>query len=188
MNICYIGKRNTGKTTLLKKFFLAVIKEERGPVIILDSAVEEGNKSLINQLRAEGYIGHYFIFKNCSDVDTLKKFFLRDLTDGQPFYFDFSYCLERGNEKKGLIRNIWRNLYKNLISDTLKFILSYEWSPRKRPYLILDEIELNSKASQIIIDHLSEINFVMAIHDISYIASKKLISGIKIVYLTTQYH
>lgn len=188
MNICYVGKRNTGKTTLLKKFFLAVIRGGNRPIIVLDSAVEEGSKSLINQLCAEGYTGHYFIFKNYSDIDTLKKIFLRELADGLPFYFDFSYCLERGNEKEGSIKDKWRNLYKNLVSDTLNFILSYKWSPHKRPYLILDEIELNSKASQIIIDHLSEINLVMAIHNKSYIASEELLDSIKIIYLLNQYH
>ncbi len=110
------------------------------------------------------------------------------MADGLPFYFDFSYCLERGNEKNGSIKDKWRNLYKNLVSDTLNFVLSYEWSLHKRPYLILDEIELNSKASQIIIDHLSEINLVMAIHNKSYIASEELLDSIKIIYLLNQYH
>jgi len=97
MNICYVGKRNIGKTTLLKKFFLAVIRGGNKPIIVLDSAVEEGSKSLINQLCAEGYTGHYFIFKNYSDIDTLKKFFKRV---GRWTAFLFRFFLLFGKRKR----------------------------------------------------------------------------------------
>ncbi|MDD3434526.1 MAG: hypothetical protein PHD96_01210 [Candidatus Pacebacteria bacterium] len=187
MHICYIGNRNTGKTTRLKKIFLIALARKMEPIIILDSAVEEGNKSLINQLRQEGHQGYYFAFRDKEDINSFKKGFSENKMKSVPFYCDVSYCLERGHEARGLSENKWRNLYKDLVGDIVEVVLSQDWPVPTTPCFILDEIEINERAGQQLLVGLSQIHIALAIHSNFYIASPELLKAMKVVNLVFKY-
>lgn len=179
---CYIGARNTGKTTILKDSFLKLRCETSTFIFVIDSAVEEGDRSLIRQLQNAGHDGNYFSFKSPEDLTA----FRGSVFESSPVYCDVSYYLERGYEAENQKRKReFREQYKNLVADILETILSTDWQEKKL-VIIMDEIEVNGRAAQIILDHLSGVKILVAVHDPSYLP-KDLLDNIRVVTLSIKY-
>ncbi|MEM4230471.1 MAG: hypothetical protein QXF25_01175 [Candidatus Pacearchaeota archaeon] len=124
-----IGHRRSGKTSLLKKI-AERHKEIGNSLIIADSVVEEGEKSLINQLR-RSTSGSY-IKLNKRDLD------LRD----KVCYVDLSFYLERALEARD---NYDEENYQRLMEEHIKMLNKFFVSIRneKERVLIADEIDLS---------------------------------------------
>jgi len=179
---CYVGERDTGKTTALKKVFLALRQKSSAFIFVVDSAVEEGDKSLIRQLQSAGYAGSCFTFKCPEDLLIFKS----RAFESSPVFCDVSYYLERGHEARDPTRKQeLREHYKDLVADILEIILSADWQEAKL-VIVMDEIEINDRAGRIILDHLSEISIAIAAHNTSYVP-KELLGKTRTVVLTERH-
>jgi len=183
---CYIGGRNTGKTTILKRLFRKLHRlQKKLAIFVLDSAIQEGNKSLIKQLQAEGYWGALFEFKCAADFANFEK----NAFKSSVVFCDVSYYLEKGHEAEtGAEKEKLRNQYKETAADILEYILEHNWREMK-PIIIMDEIEINDRAAKIILKYLNTAIIRMAIHNINFAPPQLLAhANIKIVNLIHKYH
>lgn len=176
-----MGRRNAGKTSLLYLLIKKLIEQQNSLIVIIDSAVEHANKSLmmkISELQAA------YPNKDIISVSSTKK--IDDLvntinynTFNKILMFDVSKLLEYSNTLNDLRGRVYyREAYKNEVYEILSHLtnLGYDLS------LFFDEIELNDKSSKLIRKLNSNGSYgVFSIHDSSYMHC--LASDVEIVNL-----
>ncbi|EDN67930.1 hypothetical protein BGP_3213 [Beggiatoa sp. PS] len=175
-----IGARNTGKTTLLEKLVDAYYYIGT-KVIILDSATEHVEKSLIKRLEKKYHIieigspseDNIYSEQDIVDVisagtESIKHFaaslFPVDILTKTKYEkiiaFDVSYYLEEGYKTTSKIeKNRLRFLYKTLSSQILLGIIYSKTYIPLNLAVVMDEIEL-SIASTVALKMLSHIDYI----------------------------
>lgn len=163
MVICLvIGKKESGKTTLLMNEILARLKTGE-KIIVLDSAVEEGTKSLINKIRN---------LKPDNSVNIKK--------------INLSFFLERANDFSALkylhkISYILRRLYHCHVMIVVLYLRLTSIFLKQRS-LFLDEIELNELSQKLLIKMEGSFKTIMvAGHDIKEFEIISKIAEVKIL-------
>ena len=138
-NVVLIGRRNVGKTSFLKR--LAIIFAEKYLVVVLDSATQHKEKSLIKKLEKVGGLTNHFLF------------------------FDVSAFLEKSLDLNSDDKKIFfRNLYMRQIENVLTSLHDL----RRPCILIFDEIDFDEKIiSRIDSLNSSGIFFLAAVHDLT---------------------
>ena len=134
-DVCIIGDKEYGKTTLLSKFFESY--KSYLPAIILDSATEHGNKSLINQIKNR-LEGCKQISIESEDSWNIKKINKNDIV-----LVDVSKYLEDSFREKPKENKM---IYEKLIDFTIEEI----YRLNTELVLITDETKIGNRTRKII--------------------------------------
>lgn len=160
-NQLIVEDRKTGKTTYLLNEIDRIVNEGFN-VVVLDSATEHENKSLLRKVQKK-YKNAYIVnmtdeekivlgkvtfkeyienFKNYFPYDTISK------NKGKIICFDLSYFLEKGHDVYDETNNVniyhyYRNLYNQLSQQIiLTLILMDHFDIIKESFIVMDEIEV----------------------------------------------
>ncbi len=181
-NQLIVDSRETGKTTYLFNEIHRLVKEGNN-IIILDSATEHQDKSLLKKVI--NYYNNAIIIdvkeeKSVALREVTVQDFIKNFTNYFPFNeifsnkdkiicFDLSHFLEKGHaildETKNIEKyNYYRNLY-NLISQqiALSLILMEKLSIIRNSIVVMDEIEFPIVDYDISIFQ-KNIDFIAAVH------------------------
>ena len=169
-NVAIIGRRNAGKTTTLTRLALELV--EKNFVVVVDSATQHVEKSLIKKL-ARAHEGSHLIELNApekfsSNLEPKSKLLLCDVSH----FLELSFEQNLSREK-----NFYLNVYRRLLE---KFFAALNELPPPF-FLLLDEIDFDEKILQQVQRLNSRGNFfVSAVHDA---ASLHEMTGVKILNL-----
>ncbi len=154
-----IGKRDSGKTTILKKV-VSLFRERFDTIIVFDSATDHKDKSFLVYMK-ESYDGAEVIespqkksicygtkiFSNAYPYELLKK--KQDLS---LILFDVSRYLEEGYDTEDLVeRERIRMYYKYLVLQELTVMLSFLHG--RRAIVLMDEIELIPEMRNVFLEY-----------------------------------
>lgn len=146
--IAYIGDRNKGKTERLYNKICEGLKNKK-KVLVVDSATEHYEKSIVMRLKRERGIDVHTLFleenERISDKNESWIFnYINDM-DAQLFLFDVSYHLERGyNYPEGEERINERRKYKEIAMKISEVLID------RVDLIIWDEIELIQESRNIL--------------------------------------
>ncbi|MEG2601222.1 MAG: hypothetical protein RSA15_05870 [Bacilli bacterium] len=181
-NQLIVEKQETGKTTYLFNEIERLISEGF-EIIILDSATEHGQKSLLRKVVATHNNSVVIDMRNKEQIvlgNININDFISNFMDNFPFNeviknknkiicFDLSYFLEKGHDifeetNDRQLYSYYRNLYNNLAQQiTLTLILMEKYGIIKDRFIVMDEIEFpitNYDISEL----QSNINFLASVH------------------------
>ncbi len=167
-NICFYGQRESGKTTLLKK----IADSFEGPVVVIDSAVQHPDKSLLIKLLDRP---HKF-FESPSKNRILNESELKDKMDSSMegvwpefcfddlMLFDVSKYLESSHQLGWPESVKERNYYKILSNQVIVkacLLSDYDFA------IITDEIEFTGFSFDILTKFNDKFKLFSAVHDLS---------------------
>jgi len=191
-NTCIIGDREDGKTTTLLR--IANYYLNRGWIVsIIDSAVQHGDKSLINRIKKERK--DWILYESPSELKINNPMEIMKALSSKNEYckskswfpkidfdtscslhlFDVSKYLEEGyfcieQLKNNKLRDIKWNIYKSLVNQTIFRLLDIFSINQKHIALICDEIKFNSVTYKILKKFKNMyFNLNFAVHDKLYL-------------------
>ncbi len=171
-NTCIIGDREDGKTTTLLRIMNYYLN--RGWIVsIIDSAVQHGNKSLINQIKKERK--DWLLYESPSELKINNSMKIikalsskNEYSESKSWFpkididkscslllFDVSKYLEEGyfcteHLKNDKLKNIKWDIYKSLVNQTIFRLLDTFSINQNQIALICDEIKFNSITFEIL--------------------------------------
>jgi len=152
---CIIGPRNYGKTTLLSKFLDAY--SSHIPVVILDSATEHGDKSLINQTKNRP------LRYKCVSMESESDWKIEKITKDEIVLIDLSKHLEDSHRENSKEK---REIYKNMSNFTIEKVCESDTELA----LITDEIEFNKRTRDIISKPDRNFFLISAVHSENFLS------------------
>ncbi len=170
------GRHNIGKTYYLLDLFNSYLKIPHYKIIVIDSATEHKNKSLIHKVMKLPINYVYIPTPNINKVvnkDDLKNALnhlypyktISSNNDCDVFLLDLSFYLEKSLDCKNEdSRNYYFSIYQKLVTQYLCILKHFFESA----IIIMDEIELNSDIIHVMNDW-KNITVFSTIHDISYV-------------------
>lgn len=177
-----VEEKETGKTTYLYNEVERLISEGFG-VIILDSATEHEEKSLLRKIiknHSDAIVINMCDKEQIALKNTNVKDFILNFTEYFPYIdllenqdkiicFDLSYFLEKGHEifdetNDEFLYAYYRNMYNDLSNQiVLMLILMEKYGILKNKFIIMDEIEFpitNYDIGQM----QNELHFLASVH------------------------
>ena len=140
-----IDEKNTGKTTVLKKIIeYCYLKNYK--VIVIDTATEHKEKSIIEYCKQNYEIDEVFTYKDIKSINNDFKILL----------IDASYYLEKSYNYKFLLRKYIRKMY---INEIYKIINYYK---NKNIIFIIDEVQISKKISKLVAQN--NIRLIATVH------------------------
>jgi len=132
-NILFVGARNSGKTTILRKIVDGVL-HAGGRIIVIDSATAHANKSLIVQISKQKKVHIQDGSKSNQVGDLSENIILVDVSSHLENSYNFPDGGMRTQERELYIRDV-QSLLENLISSRFN---------TSKTAIIMDEIEINN--------------------------------------------
>lgn len=170
------GRHNIGKTYYLLDLFNSYLKIPHCKIIVIDSATEHKNKSLIHKVMKLSINYVYIPTPNIGRIankDDLKLSLnhlypcktISSNNDCDVFLLDLSFYLEKSLDcNDANSRNYYFNIYQKLVTQYLYvFKHFFEYA-----IIIMDEIEFNSDIIHVM-NEWKNITVFSTIHDISYV-------------------
>ena len=194
-NIALCGRRDTGKSTYLFRYFWKYVEIFSGKIIVIDSATEHKEKSLIRKI-AMSYDDYILVDSSKKDFEDLllqnglsKEPSIHKLlhsNEHKVILIDVSFYLEKSyhfNDTKTRLEV--RERYKIFTNACLTALERME----KNFLIFMDEIELTPQAAKSV-NRMSEKNnyTIASIHDISYVMGVKNIDVINVDLLSLTYN
>jgi GTPase SAR1 family protein len=172
-NTAIIGKRNSGKTTILKKL-IEYFHKENYVILLFDSATEHEDKSILidtikkypDTLVVLSPEEDQIQFGNVS-IDSYPHKIIAKNPNRAIYAFDVSKFLEKGYETDVLdIRESIRAYYKQLVVQELTIMIPFVYNTKKC-VVIMDEIEFNSDMPLMVNRcNIAGMPIINAVHDI----------------------
>ncbi|MCQ2077660.1 MAG: hypothetical protein MJZ20_11670 [Bacteroidaceae bacterium] len=191
-NSIFVGKCNSGKTTILKQIVHLAINNGY-KIIVFDSATEHKEKSILRYV--DSFYDNCFIIESPEKskiVDKEQYFdeYPADVVNGcysNIILVDVSKYLEEGFLFKDPVqREICRGYYENLVFQCLSVMYNL-MDDSKKWIVIMDEIEFIAKSIDIVKKfNNKKVFFVNCLHNLAS-CSKELLNLFSVHQLETQY-